>query len=75
MENRIALSLPPDAPGPLGCSWCGKDKGSVKSLWAGSGGIHICNECIELMAAVDPAVDPQPTLPEARALLSGKDDR
>jgi transcriptional regulator with PAS, ATPase and Fis domain len=32
----------------LRCSFCGKSESEIRKLVAGPGGIHICNECVEV---------------------------
>ena len=46
-----------NASGPS-CSFCGKAADEVARLVDGPGGVHVCNECIDLSAAIiaaDPA--------------------
>ncbi|MGA7713199.1 MAG: ClpX C4-type zinc finger protein [Rhizomicrobium sp.] len=59
----------------LHCSFCGKSEDEIKKLAAGPGGIHICNECVELCmeimrgegAGVSRSFDPK-TWPKDRLL-------
>jgi hypothetical protein len=45
------------------CSICGKDRGNVRRLIAGPGGVYICNECVtlcnEIIAGEESARAPQ----------------
>lgn len=41
-----------DGKGPLYCSFCGKGQNQVKRLIVGSGGVYICDECIELCSEI-----------------------
>jgi hypothetical protein len=36
----------------LHCSFCGKSDRQIEKLCAGPGGIHICNECVEVCVLV-----------------------
>ena len=52
---RTGLDIAADReskPDPVGvrCSFCSRDRGEVLAMFAGPGGIHICNECIALFA-------------------------
>ena len=51
------------------CSFCSKTQDQVKRLIAGSGGVYICDECVELCR--DIIVEEQSSPPPARALSSG----
>ena len=57
------------------CSFCSKTQDQVKRLIAGSGGVYICDECVELCR--DIIVEEQSSPPPARAFSSGppKPDR
>lgn len=36
----------------LHCSFCGKSQDEIRKLAAGPGGIHICDECVEICRAI-----------------------
>ncbi len=36
----------------LHCSFCGKSEDEIQKLAAGPGGIHICNECVEVCQTI-----------------------
>jgi hypothetical protein len=50
-ENRMPSTTTPPGDVIASCSFCGKPDSAVERLVAGPG-VYICNECIELSAAI-----------------------
>ena len=48
------------AMGNLHCSFCGKSDQEIAKLAAGPGGLHICNECVEVGQLVMNGTDAPP---------------
>ncbi len=51
MQTQVTPTLPQDRRTPIAerkCSFCGKASERIERLIAGPGGIHICNECVDL---------------------------
>lgn len=55
MHTQAAPALPQDRrtpPSARKCSFCGKASEHIERLIAGPGGVHICNECVELFSGM-----------------------
>ena len=53
------------------CSFCGKTQDQVRKMIAGSNGVYICDDCIELCAEI---LEEELAIPRARQNFSTKEE-